>query len=621
MKKKKDVRFRRKVNEVAKLLNRTVEYHGNLKKNIRFEERRIRDLGREGMYIVKADLLLSKVNKSFEKAKGLDDYKHVNEKLQIVQKETQAIEKKKNHFLTTVLETTRNVEEYSSIGLDMRGVLELLGQGRNKMKNREYQAAILMANQAWNMSEEIFQRYDKIREHMDYLENRHEECKKWNVGTNEMMGLIDDLKVLRQQNELDILYEKMNELNTLMENALGEYSYNVLQDCYNEVNRYGNIPLVGVLDTLSQAEFALSQGEFFSSVRLALEAGPMLEEEVEIYNSLKRRIDSHSTKIFQIRNLGLDVQQGEHYLAKADSALQLSDYNMAREHLQQVENELRSVEGEVSHRQQMGMKSLEQMVQNGIYALHQEIGIAKERGVDTTDAENLIEKIGELMVEARTIEDYEKAHRYLSPAHSALNRARSRFDKTQNQEDRVLKELEDMEKRKDKYLEHYQIPDNILEYLRSAKEKYGEKEYLEVSRNIGRVDQFLNNLDSEEVDVEVEVEILSRQVAEEEWLKTKLTVKNLGYSNLKNISLTLMEIKGVKDLRKIRMLKGHETSTLNAMIKFRDPGINKVRVKIRGRKVADDNIFRLVEKINVFVGQKEDFFEIDGISGKTVDWA
>ncbi len=616
-----DDRFQNRIKDVTEILNKTVAYHDYLEKELQKVEVEISTLKAEGMPVERAEVLISDAKEIFQRSKGLDDYKEANSILQSAQRESKDMENRVQRFLTMVSETLANVNKYSDMGLDMGNALKLLSQARTKMNNREHQAAILFASRAWNLTEQIYQKYEQLNGYREHIQQRFDECSHFGIVTPDIPILIKELDEHIKRNELKLAYDKIEALSAILDNREGDYVNEMIQEVYYEINRHSGVPLNATLEVLSQAEYSMSQGDFGTAIEMARKARPLLEEEMERYHRLRKKVESISGRLFHAKNLGVQVFQAESALNEADAALQVSEYQMAEGYLQQADNELKSLEYEVQMRERQGIEHLKRAVDNGLRILKDEIETEKARGVDTDDPESILSKILEMLSDASNIDEFRKIQEYLGPAHSALSRARSRFNKKESEEQHGRQDIDDMAEKIKQMESVINIPNSILAHLQKAEECYSNKEYVEVTRNLGQMEQFFSMINDEDVDLEIDMEVIQKEIVEGDWAKTKMNIVNLSHLHLNHLRFEIGGVDEVKGMRNIRDFHGNDKTAMNFFVKFKELGQNNVKVRVKGRKTIDRSIFRMVVKTDVFVGKGDKWFEDELGEDGSIEWS
>ncbi|MDP7265745.1 MAG: hypothetical protein QGH39_09345, partial [Candidatus Thermoplasmatota archaeon] len=601
--------FRTKVTKTMEILTKTKKFKDYLDKEFVEMEGYLTSLAADGVDVSASRKELESAKDQFKRCRGMKDYIAVGNRLNKAKNTAHNIDLKVQEIIATVEQSLTNIKKYSELGMDMKKPLRLLAALRSKMKHHDHEAAMLYASQAWTLTEDIYQRYSQISTYLDELVRRNDQCRKLEIENPEMPDKLDVIKVHIKANDLDNAYKEMESFTKLLDISQTEYVNKLIQDSYYEISLQPDIIFSNVQETLSQAEYAVYNADFFTAIDLAQKAGPMIEGSVKEYQKTLNKVENVSSRLYLAKNLGVNVYQAESILGEANRMLLASDFKMAEEYARQSSVELDIVKDEIDWRQRSNMENMYANVRNALMALNGELQQDRSKGVDIVDAENLVEKIIEKMERAKTMDDYKKIQDYITATYSALSRARARHSRKEQDKREGGIELKALRERLKNFEKVCMVPKEVRDHLEKATNAYKKGKAMDVKREVGQIEQFFKEMEMKEIDIDVNIHLLEEAARVEDWVPAELTIKNNSNTHIKDIMLKVSGVVDQKGFRKIKEIKGQASQSERMKLRFQNLGQNRLTFATRGVRTMDGRAFQLKEKTNVFVGSREEFFD------------
>ncbi len=612
--------FRAKVTKTMEILAKTKKFKEYLENEFVEMDAYLLSLAADGVDVSASKQELLSAKSQFTRCRGMKDYIAVGNRLNKAKNTAHNIDLKVQEIIATVEQSLANIKKYTELGMDMKKPLRLLAALRSKMKLHDHEAAMLYASQAWTLTEDIYQRYSQISTYLDELIRRYEQCKKLEIENPEMPDKLEIINVHIKANDLNNAYKEMENFTKLLDVAQTEYVNKLIQDSYYEISLQPDIIFSNVQETLSQAEYAVYNADFFTAIDLAQKAGPLIESHVKTYQKTLNKVEGVSSRLYLAKNLGVNVYQAESILGEANRMLLASDFKMAEEYARQSSVELDIVKDEIDWRQRSNMENMYANVRNALMALNGELQQDRSKGVDIEDAENLVEKIIEKMEQAKTAEDYKKIQEYITATYSALSRARARHSRKEQEKREGGIELKALKEKLKSFEKVCMVPKDITDHLEKAMNAYKKGKAMDVKREVGQIEQFFREMEMKEIDIDVNINLLEEASRVEDWVPAEITIKNNSNTHIKEIMLKVSGVVDQKGFRKIAEIKGQASHSERMKLRFQNLGQNRLTFATRGMRAMDGRAFQLKEKTNVFVGSQEEFFDEDYIVEGAVDW-
>jgi len=612
--------FRAKVTKTMEILEKTKKFKEHLETEISEMEGYLTSLAADGVEVNTSRKELDAAKNQFKRCKGMKDYIAVGNRLNKAKNTAHNIDLKVQEIIATTEQSLSNIKKYSEMGMDMKKPMRLLAALRSKMKLHDHEAAMLYASQALTLTEDIYQRYSQISTYLEELVRRFEQCKKLDIENPEMPDKLELINVHIKANDLNNAYKEMESFTKLLDVAQTEYVNKSIQDSYYEISLQPDIIFSNVQETLSQAEYAVYNADFFTAIDLAQKAGPMIEGYVKEYQKTLNKVEGVSSRLFLAKNLGVNVYQAESILGEANRMLLASDFKMAEEYARQSSVELDLMKEEIEWRERSSMENMYANVRNALMDLNGELQQDRSKGVDIEDAENLVEKIIEKMEQAKTMDDYKKIQEYITATYSALSRARARHSRKEQDKREGGIELKALRERLKNFEKVCMVPKDIRDHLEKAAMAYQKGKAMSVKRDVGQIEQFFKEMEMKEIDIDVNIHLLEEAARIEDWVPAEITIKNNSNAHIKELMLKVSGVVDQKGFRKIPEIKGQASHSEKMKLRFQNLGQNRLTFATRGIRAMDGRAFQLKEKTNVFVGSREEFFDEDYIVEGAVDW-
>ena len=611
--------FREKVTRTMKHLKKTIKFKEYIENEIIEMDDFIRALATDGVDVSRSQTLLGEAKAMFERSRGLEDYRIVSKLLMDAKNSAHNADLKIQEIIATVDQTLGNIDKFSKLGLEMKKPLQVLAAMRNKLKRNEQQAAILLANQAWSLTEEIHQKFSQINTYLDELKRRYDQCKELDIATDEMPKKLEEIDVHIKANDPNNAYKEMENLTKLLDTAQTEYVNKLIQDAYYDISLQPDIAFTDVQEVLSQAEYAMYNADFFTAIDLSQKTGAMVQKCIKEYQKTLEKVEAISTRIFNAKNLGVSVLQAETIVAEANRMLLASDFKMAEEYVRQSGVELDIMKEEIEWRERSSMENMYANVRNALMGLNSELQQDKKNGVDIVDAENLVERIIEKMDEAKSMDDYKKIQEYISATYSALTRARARHTRKESEKREGEKELHVLREKIKDFERECLVPEEIKKHVDQAFKAYKKGNPVDMKRDVGQIEQFFREMGMKEIDVDINIRLLKDDIRIEDWVPAEITLKNNSNAFIRDISLVIDGVVDQKGFQRIRRIKGQESFSQNIRIRFQAMGQNRLTFNTTGLRAMDNRAFKLREKANIFVGSREELLDDFTVEG-AVDW-
>lgn len=613
-----DDKFREKVTKCMELLVKSKKYREYLKQEISDVEGYIATLAADGVNVSEASGILNEAKIKFPRAGGLTDYAAVGNQLNTAKAKAYNADLKVQEIIAIVDQTLGNIEKYSKMGLDMSDPLRVLVALRNKIRLHELDTAMLFASEAWTQTEDIRQRFEQINTYLEELVRRYEQCESVKIATEGMPVLLGTVRKHIASSDMNGAYKEMEELTKLLDTAQTDHINKLLEDAYYEIELQPDIDFTQVQETLSQAEYALYNADFFTAIDLAKKAGPLVEANIKEYQSTLDKVETVSQQIFHAKNLGVNVYQAESILSEANRMLVASDFRMAEEYARQAETELDIMRDEIQWRERASMENMYKNVRDSLMTLNRELQENKKKGVDMEDAETLVEKIIENMEDASTMEDYKKMQEYISATYSAMSRSQARHSRNIMEKQEGRRELDGIRGRLAAFEGVCVVPGEIKDFMEKAFEAYDKDDTVDMKRDVGQIEQFMKEMEQKKLDVDVGIKILKERVSVEDWVLVDITLTNNSNPHIRSVRMKMDGVVDQKGFHRIDEIPGHGKATVRMKIRFQSLGQNQLTFNTMGMRALDGRKFKLKEKANVFVGPRE---ELEGyIDEVAVDW-
>jgi len=468
----------------------------------------------------------------------------------------------------------RNIIDTAPSYLDLEEIKKSFNEANEAYQQAQYEDASIIASLATKSLMDLRQRYMATLQEIKDAEA----AVASGEASHPQRAKSSEPRILRAKQVLmdgrfDMAIEIAGSVIEIMEN--GTLDFDPLEDDAEESLEEAEKQLRGLPAMmvgpelkllLQQARSSLQARDFYETLetvhlmkqrtsQLIKDAGSLIEDLVLLEKQFKSDlVKGHLSQPLVIQGMIHEIR----------TALSQENIDPARYHIQRCRREL-----EVQREYVLG--PLRQKAIATMSPLAQIIAQEKEEGVDTTDAEDLLDDARAEMEAAATRECYEKVIQLATSADNALKRAEARFQRVSHEVEEAENLMGTVEETISKLAGYVRISPDIESLVSKLKEclepsqiKGFKAKYSQLSEAVTKIQH------DSHPQLSIETKLESHHP--KEWMKAVMVLSNTGDASASDISISIGGPLEVHRIEPIASLPYDQKTVMEIGVKFLDEG-------------------------------------------------